>query len=106
MKLIEEVKKTEQKAEKMKKDAEKQGQELLDTEHDKAKKAIIDLEQEQEIIIKKKRAEAAAQAEKRIAQLKQKYDKELEAVKKSFEKNKEKAVEAVQKIILQWPSSR
>jgi V/A-type H+-transporting ATPase subunit G/H len=106
VKLIEEIKKAEEKAEQLRKDAEKQGQGLLDVEQEKNKQALANLAHEKEDLFKVKLAEAKVEAEKEIAKLRTKLKQEIQKIEESYKKNNEKAVKQVQKIILQWPSSQ
>jgi V/A-type H+-transporting ATPase subunit G/H len=106
VKLIEEIKKAEEKAETMKKDAEKQGQELLDAEYEKNKQAIADLESEKEDLLKEKLSEAAQVTKKESENLKKRHEQEIRRIEEHFKKNNEKAIQKVQNIILQWPSSQ
>ena len=106
MKLIDEIKKAEEKAEKMKKEAEIEGQKLLERVRDNASNAFAQLEVYREKLTEKELAQAKEKADKDIKVLEQKHQAEIKSLEKSFKDNKSSAVKKVQEIILKWPSSQ
>jgi V/A-type H+-transporting ATPase subunit G/H len=106
MKLIEEIKKAEEKADKMKKEAEIEGQKILEKERDNASKAFAQLEEYKDRLIEKKLTQAKEKADKDIKVLDQQHQAEIKKLEKSFKDNKSSAIKNVQEIILKWPSSQ
>jgi len=106
MKLIEDIKKAEETAEKLKKEAEIEGQSLLEKERESGKQKFAALDDEKEKLIKIKLAEAQKTADGEVAKLKKEHEKDINKLKGAYNKNKEKALKEVQEIILKWPLSR
>jgi V/A-type H+-transporting ATPase subunit G/H len=106
MKLIDDIKKAEEKAEKMRKEAEIEGQNLLEKEKNNASKAFAQLEVYRDKLTEKKLAQAKEKADKDIEILDQKHQVEIKNLEKSFKDNKSGAIKKVQDIILKWPSSQ
>ncbi len=105
MKLIEDIKKAEDRAEKLKKEAEIEGQKLLEKERESGKQKFAALDIEKERLAKTKLAEAKKTADGEIAKLKKEHEKDINKLKGAYNKNKEKALKEVQEIILKWPLS-
>lgn len=106
MKLIDDIKKAEEKAEKIKKEAEIEGQKLLEKERDSASRAFAELSEYKNKLTEKKLAQAGEKADKDIEVLDQSHHAEIKKMKKSFNENKNNAIKKVQEIILKWPSSQ
>lgn len=106
MKLIEEIKKAEEKAENLKKDAEKKGRFMIEQEREKSEKQLVLLSETRESLMEKKIAEAKKDADKDIKKLEQEYNKILVEIKDKYKKKKAKSIKEVQNIILKWPLSQ
>ena len=106
MKLIEDIKKAEEKAEKLKQEAEIQGQKLVNIEHENGEKEFAGLDNEKEKLLEEKLAQAKKSADKEIEKLQKEHEKDIIKVKNSYKNNKDKSVKKVQEIILKWPSSQ
>ena len=106
MKLIEDIKKAEEKAEKLKQEAEIQGQKLLDKEHENGEKEFAGLDHEKEKLLEENLAQAKKSADKEIEKLQKEHEKDITKVKNSYKNNKNKSITKVQEIILKWPSSQ
>jgi len=106
MKLIEDIKKAEENAEKLKKEAEIQGQKLLDIEHENGEKEFTGLDNEKEKLLEENLAQAKKSADKKIEKLQKEHEKDITKVKNSYKNNKNKSITKVQEIILKWPSSQ
>jgi V/A-type H+-transporting ATPase subunit G/H len=106
MKLIDDIKKAEEKAEKIKKEAEIEGQKLLEKERDSAARAFAELDEYQNKLAAEKLAQAGEKADKDIKVLDQTHHAEIKKMEKSFKENKNNAIKSVQEIILKWPSSQ
>ena len=77
MKLIDEIKKAEEKAEKFKKEAEIEGQKLLEKERKNGEKEFTTLVDEKEKLLKEKLAEAKKIADNEIKKLQKEYEKHM-----------------------------
>lgn len=106
MKLIDEIKKAEEKAEKIRKEAEIEGQKLLEKERANAAKNLAQLDDHRDKVTEKKLAQAKQEADHDIERLEQQHKTEIKKIKESYSKNQNKAIISVQDIILKWPSSR
>ena len=106
MKLIEDIKKVEEKAENLKKDAEKKGRSMIEQERGKGEKQLVSLSETRENLMEKKIAEAKKDADKKIKKLEQEYNKILVEIKDKYKKKKAKLIKEVQDIILKWPLSQ
>jgi len=105
MKLIEEIKKVEEKAEKLKKNAHEKGQRLVEEERESSKKALAAMDHEKETLIEKNLNKAKSEAEKKIDSMDKIHKKELEELASHAGKYVKKAVSSTQDIIIAWPSS-
>ena len=106
MKLVEDIQKAEEKAEKLKKKAETEGQKLLEDEREHAKKELAALDEEREKLLEKSLQEAKTIAHEETKNLQKEYDNERGKLQNAYKKNKEKAAKKVQEIIIKWPSSQ
>ena len=106
MKLIEEIKKAEEKGEILKKRAESKGQALLEKAREKGEKDFSALEEMKEKTLEKELAKAQQIVKTEVAKIDAENEKILDSVNKSYKKNKDKTVKKIQEIILKWPSSR
>jgi hypothetical protein len=106
MKLIEEIKKAEEKAENLKKKADTEGLNLIEAAEEEGKKKLNTLGQEEENLIKKKRKAAKEAADKDIAKLEQEHNTALKNLKHTYQKNKAKAIKKAQDLIISWPLSQ
>ncbi|MGD8978508.1 MAG: hypothetical protein PVI51_06390 [candidate division WOR-3 bacterium] len=106
MKLIEDIKKAEEKGENLKKNAEIEGQQLIDKARKKGEKEIAALDSDKEKLLEKKMAKAqekiAAETKKMDAQ----HAETLKKINALYEKNEKKAIDKIQDLILKWPSSQ
>jgi hypothetical protein len=105
MKLIEEIKKAEEKAEKLKKNADKEGQKLIEKERENAKKALAQAENDKEVLIDEIRAGVKSDVAKRTKEMEKEHKKALDTLIKNAQKHKDNAVKKAQEIIIAWPSS-
>jgi len=106
MKLIDEIKKAEEHAEKMKKEAQDQGQKLVEQERENAKTSMAALDEEREKLMKSKLEQARRAAATDVKKLQKEHDDAIKHIDHAYKKNKDKAIEKVHEIILKWPSSR
>ena len=106
MKLIDEIKKAEERAEKMKKDAEIEGQKIVEQERENARRSMAALDEEREKLTADKLKRARDAAEKDIKKLQKEHDENIRHIEQAFKKNKDKAIKKVHEIIIKWPSSR
>lgn len=106
MKLIDEIKKAEEEAEQLKKNAEIEGQKLIEGERECIKKDLAALEQEKEKLLKKSLQEAKMAADEAIKKLQMEYKNQRKKIENLCKRNKEKAVKKVQEIIIKWPLSQ
>ncbi len=106
MKLIEDIKKAEEQAEKLKQDAEDKGRFLIEQERGKGEKQLASLNEFREKLMEKKIAEAKRDADKEIKKLEQEYNRTLVAMKDKNKKRKVKSIKEVRDLILKWPLSQ
>ncbi len=106
MKLIEEIKKAEEKGEILKKSAENNGQALLEKAREKGEKDLSALEEMKEKTLEKEIAQAQQVVKTEIAKIDAENEEILDRINKSYKKNKDKTIKKIQEIILKWPSSR
>jgi len=106
MKLIEDIKKAEEKAENLKKEAQHKGEELLEKTRKTSEKALAALDEIREKLLKDKLAQAHTMADKEIEKAKRAHETELKKIRDSFASKKDQAVKKVQEILLTWPSSQ
>lgn len=106
MKLIDEIKKAEERAEKMKKDAEIEGQKIVEQEREYARRSLAALDKEREKAISTKLKQARDAAEKDIKKIQAEHDDHIKHIEQAYMKNKDKALKKVHEIIIKWPSSR
>ena len=105
MKLIEEIQQAEEKAEKLKKNAENKGQRMIEEERENAKKALTQIEKDKEVLMEKTLAKVRSVVVKRTEEMERAHKKELEKLTKNAEKHIKKAVTKAQDMIIAWPSS-
>lgn len=106
MKLIEDIKKAEEQAEKLKQDADKKGRSLIEQEREKGKKQLASLSETRGKLMEKKIAEAKRDADKETKKIEQEYNRTLAAMKDKHKKKKAKSIKEVQDLILKWPLSQ
>ncbi len=106
MKLIEDIKKAEEKAEKLKKEAQNKGEELLEKARKTSEEAFAALDETREKLLNDKLAEARTMAEKEIKKARRTHETEIKKIRDSFKSKKDQAVKKVQEILLKWPSSQ
>lgn len=106
MKMLEEIKRAEEKGEAMKKDAELEGQRLLQQAREKGESALAALVGEKEERLARALQDAHAIAEAEIAKLDRAHEQAVKKIEETYKKNKDKAIKKAQEIILRWPSSR
>jgi len=105
MKLIEEIKQAEEKAEKLKQEAERKGQKDVDDLLEKMNAELAGLDAEKEKMFEEARQKAEKNAKKQIDIMSEDHTKEIAKLEKNFEKNKDKAIKKVQEIFIKWPLS-
>lgn len=106
MKLIEEIKQAEEKGESFKKKAEIEGQNLIENTRKKGEKELVALEATRDKLIEKELTNAKRKIDGEVRKMEVRHEQNLKKIKDSYKKNKEKAIQKVQDIILKWPSSR
>ena len=106
MKLIEEIKKAEETAEKLKKDAYREGQKRVEKEREAARQALADLGDEKETRFANVLSEAQGEVEKLIEEMETEHKKEIAKLRETARKNKKQALKKVQETIITWPSSQ
>ena len=106
MKLIEDIKKAEEQAEKLKQDAEKKGRSLIEQEREKGEKQLTSLNEFRKELMEKKIAEAKRDADNEIKKLEQEYNRTLAAIRDKNKKKKAKSIKEVRDLILKWPLSQ
>lgn len=106
MKLIEDIKKAEEQAEKLKNDAEKKGRSLIEQEREKGEKQLTSLNEFRKELMEKKIAEAKRDADNEIKKLEQEYNRTLAAIRDKNKKKKAKSIKEVRDLILKWPLSQ
>ena len=106
MKLIDDIKKAEEKGENLKKNAEIEGQKLIEKAREKGDKEIAALESDKEKLLEQEMVRAqqkiAAETKKMDAQ----HAEALKKINALYEKNEKKAIDRIQSLILKWPSSQ
>jgi len=106
MKLIEEIKKAEEKGEKFRKNAAIEGQNLIEKTREKGEKELADLDKIKDKLIENELIKAKKKIDAEVAKMDAQYEQNLKKIKDSYKKNKEKAIKKIQDLILKWPSSR
>jgi hypothetical protein len=106
MKLIQDIKKAEEEGEALKKNAEIEGQKLIEQTRDKGEKEFASLDAIREHSVEKELARAHKVIEDEMRKLDAEQAKNIKKINEMYENNKEKAVKAIQNLILKWPSSR
>ena len=106
MKLIQEIKQAEEKGENLKKNAGIEGQKLIELTRDKGEKAIAALDKTKEQLLDKTLTEAQKTIRVEIGKMNTEHEQNLKKIDDLYEKNKQKAIEKTQDLILKWPSSR
>lgn len=106
MKLIEDIKKAEEKGEILKKNAEIEGQQLIEKAREKGEKELTTLDSDKERLMEKELVKAQKKIAAEIEKMATQHTKNLKKIDDLYEKNQKKAVNEIQDLILKWPSSR
>jgi len=106
MKLIEEIKKAEEKGEILKKKAVSEGQSLVEKAQEKGEKDLAVLDDMKEKQLEKALDKAKQVVGAEITKIDAEHEQVLKDIDQSFKKNKDKTIKKIQEIILKWPSSR
>ena len=106
MKLIEEIKKAEEKGEILKKNAAKEGQSLVEKAREKGEKDLAALDDMKEKQLEKSLDSAKKIVGAEITKIDAKHEQALKDINESYKKNKDKTIKKIQEIIIKWPSSR
>lgn len=106
MKLIEDIKKAEEKGEILKKNAEIEGQQLIEEAREKGEKELAALDSDKERLMEKELVKAQKKIVAEIEKMATQHAENLKKIDDLYEKNKKKAVNEIQDLILKWPSSR
>jgi vacuolar-type H+-ATPase subunit H len=106
MKLIEEIKKAEEKGEKFKKNAAIEGQGLIQKTREKGEEELAALDAAKDKLIEKELTKAKKKIDAEVAKMDAQHEQNIKKIKDSYKKNKEKAVQKIQDLILKWPFSR
>jgi vacuolar-type H+-ATPase subunit H len=106
MKLIEEIKKAEEKGEILKKNALDEGQSLVEKAREKGEKDLAALDDFREKQLEKALDRAREIVDSEVAKIDAEHEKALKAINESYKKNKDKTIKKIQEIILKWPSSQ
>ena len=106
MKLIEEIKKAEEKGENLKKNAKIEGENLIEKTREKGEKELVALDEAKDKLIEKELAKAHKKIDVEIEKMDIQHGQSLKKIKDAYNKNKVKAIQKIQDLILKWPSSR
>ncbi|MGB7054138.1 MAG: hypothetical protein WBE28_02315 [bacterium] len=106
MKLIEDIKKAEEKGEILKKNAEIEGQQLIEKAREKGEKELAALDSDKERLMEKELVKAQKKIVAEIEKMATQHAENLKKIDDLYEKNKKKAVNEIQDLILKWPSSQ
>lgn len=106
MKLIEEIKKAEEKGEILRKNAATEGQSLVEKAREKGEKDLAALDDMKEKQLEKALDKAKQVVGAEITKIDAEHDRVLKDINESHKKNKDKSIKKIQEIILKWPSSR
>lgn len=106
MKLIEDIKRAEEKAEKLKEKAREKGEKVLEKARKTGEDARAALAETREKLINDKLTEARTLADKEIKRAQKAHEAEMKKIKDVFKSKKDQAVKKVQELILKWPSSQ
>jgi vacuolar-type H+-ATPase subunit H len=106
MKLIEDIKKAEEKGENLKKNAEIEGQQLIEKARSKGDKEIAALDSDKEKLLEKDMAKAQKKIAAEINKMDAQHAETLKKINTLYEKNEKKAIDKIQDLILKWPSSQ
>jgi vacuolar-type H+-ATPase subunit H len=106
MKLIEDIKKAEEKGEISKKNAEIEGQRIIEKAREKGEKEIAALDSDKEKLMEKELVKAQKKIDAEIEKMDAQHAENLKKIDDLYKKNKRKAVAKIQDFILKWPSSQ
>lgn len=106
MNLIDEIKEAEEKALKLKKDAQQKGQFLVENERNEGENRLLALENKKAELIKEELTRIKKVIEEKIKKLQEKEQETTQKIQTSYKNNREKVIKEIQEIILKWPSSR
>ncbi len=105
MGLIEEIKKTETEAEKIRRDAEQKGMKSLEQTKEELQKRLDDIARKRNELLKisQQEIEKVIAEQKKI--IEEDYARQSQKLNNQIKKNMNKAIEQVQEIILKWQQS-
>jgi hypothetical protein len=106
MKLIEDIKKAEEKGEILKKNAEIEGQQLIEKAREEGEKEIAALDSDKERLMEKELVKAQEKILVEIEKMAAQHAENLKKIDDLYKKNRKKAVNEIQDLILKWPSSQ
>ncbi|MDH4210483.1 MAG: hypothetical protein OEV79_03455 [candidate division WOR-3 bacterium] len=106
MKLIEEIKKAEEKAEILKKNTVSEGQSLVEKAREKGEKDLAALDDLREKQLGKALDKAQQIVGSEVAKIDAEHEQASKEINESYKKNKDKTIKRIQEIILKWPSSQ
>ncbi len=106
MKLIEEIKKAEEKGEILKKNAVNEGQSLVEKAREKGEKDLAALDDLREKQLQRALDNAQQIVGSEVAKIDAEHEHALREINELHKKNKDKTIKKIQEIILKWPSSR
>jgi vacuolar-type H+-ATPase subunit H len=106
MKLIDEIKKAEEQGEILKKNADLEGQQLLQKTREKGAKDLAALDQAKDRLMEKELEKARKTIDTEMVKIKAEYELSIKRIDESHKKRKDKTVQQIQEIILKWPSSQ
>jgi F0F1-type ATP synthase membrane subunit b/b' len=105
MGLIEEIKKTETEAEKIKRDAEQKGIRSLEQIKEELQKRLDDIARKRTELLKKSQQEIEKVIAEQKKLIEEDYARQSQTLGNQIKKNMNKAIEQVQEIILKWQQS-
>lgn len=90
----------------MKKNADSEGQQLLQKTRDKGEKDLAALDAARDKQLERELEKAKKIVDAESVKIKAEYEQSMKKMDESYKKNKERTIKKIQEIILKWPSSR
>lgn len=106
MKLIEEIKKAEEKGEILKKNAASEGRVLIEKTRKAGERELTALDEWREKELKTALDAAQRNVSGEVKKIDAEHEKILRKINELYKKNKDKTIKKIQEIILKWPYSR
>ncbi|UCD06363.1 MAG: hypothetical protein JSV98_03810 [candidate division WOR-3 bacterium] len=106
MKLIEEIKKAEEKGEILKKNAASGGQALIEKARKAGEEELTALDEWREKELKTALDKAQKNIDSEVKKIDAEHEKTLKKINELYKKNKDITIKKIQEIILKWPYSR